>query len=421
MKRNGLFVLTAMSCLLISSCSSVNEEPPSDVIHYGKTNSSHSIPLEDVMKNADDFWAMVSDSGKTRSSRNVRSIERLMNLTRSDNDSSLMEFYVVNYDNDGGFILLAADDRAIAPVYGFSEAGKLDISNIESNPGLSEYLEGIQLPPDADGLSIGDLGWEDTFKGRLQKTREPLATRAISVWDQIDPYNKFCFTKTGEKAVVGCVALAAGQVMAIMRWPNIWPVNGLTWGESYTFNWDLIQNGCAGSGWTDSIARLLEILGRSGNLDMEYDVEGSEGSGTQTSKCVTAFYNFGYEKPTYSGTVDISLIRSKLDEKQPVILSGRRSGAYSGHAWVVDGYYTLLAERPGMVPDVYPVKYYMHFIWGGYRGDGNGFYIYDENNKCFKKDVAYTGPNDPNPGLAGDHTGTGMVYDFVPRQTVIIK
>ena len=51
-------------------------------------------------------------------------------------------------------------------------------------------------------------------------------------WGQHAPYNKFCFTSTGEQAVTGCLAIAVAQIAAYYQHPTSF--NG------HSYDWDAI-------------------------------------------------------------------------------------------------------------------------------------------------------------------------------------
>lgn len=49
-------------------------------------------------------------------------------------------------------------------------------------------------------------------------------------WNQSYPYNRYCITSTGERAKVGCGAVATSLIMSYYRWPVEL--------EGYKFEWE---------------------------------------------------------------------------------------------------------------------------------------------------------------------------------------
>ena len=120
-------------------------------------------------------------------------------------------YYIFNVDNNGGFVIIAGDDR-MPEVLGYAHKGALDVSNAP------------------DGLKWL-LGYYEEIAQHLDKSQQPThhSTRteraAISPlmateWGQDYPYNAQCPTVNGKKTVTGCVATAMAQIMNYCRWPE---------------------------------------------------------------------------------------------------------------------------------------------------------------------------------------------------------
>lgn len=368
------------------------------------TNSEYHITLTEALDNADKFFAKLSESS-TRSPRIVKSVENLLPFTRS-NDSDKMNFYIVNYEG-GGFALLAADTRAKASVYAFSEDGSMNMSDTIDNIGLKNYLASITTPDPSNATPVIDL---DKYY-KIIKNVPPMASPMVSKWYQTSPYNKYCFTKDNKQAVVGCVALATAQAMSIMKWPPTWPYPANIYSEHYSFDWEEIQN----TECTESLCHLLEVLGRSDYLDMTYGEEGSSGSLSYISRCPKALKGMKYDNATYSDKFILSTVLNELDDNVPVILRGQNPNEDAGHAWITDGYYTYVITQP-LYPTPEP-KYYIHFVWGWF-GKSNGFYLYDADKDGFGPDSSYAEENDIFPTLQRFYGNIRMVYGFRPNRNL---
>lgn len=199
----------------------------------------------------------------------------------------------------------------------------------------------------------------------------PLLT--TTVWDQMDPYNRFCpeFPEgSGSKCPVGCVATATIQVMRYWSWPP----QG-TGSHSYTsqthrfklsadfnhaYNWSNMPDSLglmATESQKDEVARLGSDLGIA--YEMDYDPEGS-GAYTDEARYVLPqyfFYSDEIQFSSYAGVNDetewFNLFKEEVDAGRPALMSIR--GPDGGHAVVCDGYRT---DQGNMI--------HLNFGWGGW-------------------------------------------------------
>ncbi len=109
-------------------------------------------------------------------------------------------YYAFNRGTNGGYVIVAADDRADAQVLGFADKGAFCA---ESMPAamrwwLDEYAR--QLENASAKTSDGNV--------RTEAVRADIAPMVTSKWDQLAPYNAFCPEYYGEKSVTGCEATA---------------------------------------------------------------------------------------------------------------------------------------------------------------------------------------------------------------------
>ena len=73
-------------------------------------------------------------------------------------------------------------------------------------------------------------------------------------WNQHAPYNRYCFTESGQQALAGCVAIAAAQALTVLQ-PSNFP--GIT-------SWEEIVKPNPSAAATDEIAHSCS-LHRTGN------------------------------------------------------------------------------------------------------------------------------------------------------------
>ena len=105
MKKIKLLTLL-MAAPMLWSCSAEDPMPP--LTDATEIEDPNFVPLDEAIENADRILASAFGS-KTRSSRNVKSVEFFGQNTRSSENAGSYGYYIVNYENDGGFALLSAD------------------------------------------------------------------------------------------------------------------------------------------------------------------------------------------------------------------------------------------------------------------------------------------------------------------------
>ena len=384
---------------LLASCNS-NEPIPIDADNAAG-NDKYLVEIDEAIKIADSVLAQLdAQNGKTRASgRYLSSIEAFRadgGLTRSNNDNP--DFYLLNYADDGGFALLAADRRKGTSIYAFSDEGNLNLADTVINEGLNEYINTLSILPPV-------IQRPDTFPlitGTLRKLVQPILPEPVRNWDQIS-LNKYVQYKCGEKTPVGCGALACGMIMSHYQWPDRWPVKGYeTASERYQFDWNIIRTKRS----NDYTYRLLEILGRPENLNISYNLSGSSTYGSRISP---TFVNMGYEA-CKSGKYNTHIVLETLFNNNPIIVTGRGGG--EGHAWAIDGVceYKEAYTNPNTHQPI--VNLYYHFVWGNWGGS-NGYYYYDQSNDSFALNARFSEEGEKeNPGLTSIHSGIYIYYDF---------
>ncbi len=216
-----------------------------------------------------------------------------------NNQSSL---YVANFEN-GGFVILSSENT-VFPIIGYSYVGKINLNQLPVQ--MQEWLDGqsaqIIEVRNSSNKSIHPL-W-NTFSNESNYSQSknirsvnPLLT---TTWGQGNPYNMYCpqVPATQQRTVVGCVALAMGQVMKYYNYPEQGVGEGFTfwtdtmwanYGET-TYRWSEMTD-VANDQSKDAIATLLFHCGVS--VYMNYGVNGS---GTQSDYIPWALINnFKYQ------------------------------------------------------------------------------------------------------------------------------
>ena len=266
-----LALIVFISCtnedgILVSENQDVPEEEKNEVSIWEAQADLESLLL--------DIDAQSSRS-QSRNIKNSFSLPVKNRLSRSgDSVSSLV--HIFNFEDNQGYAIMSGDKR-VPSLIAITESGNLTEDEEIDNPGVALFLEGMEnlyedrvqpqkvqpILPDSmmvdDGVAYKSYGkWENIVYKRYGFC--PVK------WRQDFPYNKYCPLKDGRETATGCVATAVAQLMAIYRYPESY--NG------YGFSWDAMTEyptayACSPIG-QDNIARLMQQLGLSNNLNVSY-------------------------------------------------------------------------------------------------------------------------------------------------------
>lgn len=276
-------------------------------------------------------------------------------------------FYVFNQSDNGGFVIVAADD-AVSPILAYSHENSFDADNMPCNVKaiLNTYRDAI-TEAIANGTDASNE-WTSMAKAAEASTDGDYLVK--SKWGQGYPYNAQTPILADEHCVTGCVATAMAQIMYYWKSPSqgigsheyYWAGGNkmLSADFSEAIDWANIHDAYDNdSAYTqkeiDAISHLLLQCGVS--VDMDY-YDQSSASTTTMRNALCKF--FGYSKPmacNYSlsdvgETEWMRIIKEEIDNGRPIVYSS------NGHAFICDGYNS---------------SDYLHvnFGWGGYS---DGFY-----------------------------------------------
>ncbi len=269
------------------------------------------------------------------------------------------QFYVFNADQQGGFVIVSADDRTI-PVLGYSETGSLDYAALPSHikAWLDSYADQIKA------IGRGMAPARTTILG------DAIAPLVPCRWDQDAPYNLQCPKKGETLCVTGCVATAMAQVMYYHRWPKlpVAPLEGYSYGgvtasalPGTTFKWDLMRDTYLQSDTdegADAVAELMRYCGQA--IGMSYSPDGS--GGNVYASDMTGYFGFSKTARTvtradYTTSAWEQMIYQELKEKRPVLYEGYNESG--GHEFIIDGY-----DENGL----------FHVNWG-WGGSDDGYFV----------------------------------------------
>lgn len=271
-------------------------------------------------------------------------------------------------------------------------------------------------PCDLDNMPCGFKWWLDAMDGSLsgnKNVKRVLVPKGFPqnvnplvkvIWGQHSPYNSMC----PNGCLVGCVAVAMGQIMSVHRCPNVG--NGtftynsggqelsVNFGET-NYDWNMIS-----AGDYNEIAKLLFHCGVA--VRTNYGSSVSTAFMAEIRSGLINYFRYNNKalhmyRDNYSDDNWFNIIYTNLANGYPIAYAGDDSDSYSsiGHAFVVDGY-----NSSGE----------MHINWG-WNGVMDGFYdlsyinySYHQEMVCDIEPAAYQ-PS-PKPYLKLDMGGDGVVY-----------
>lgn len=291
--------------------------------------------------------------------------------TDTDSTSGVNGVYVFNRGTDNGFVVVSADDNARA-LLGYSDAGSFDPSDILPNlrAWLNGYTRQIAYAAANPAASVNNAV-------TTQASREKIAPKCTTLWNQDAPYNDQCPKDKNHgyvRSYTGCVATAMAQVMKYHNYPssgigsNTYTTSPLDTVLSYDFSnaifhWESMLDSYTSTAsvrQTDAVATLMYACGVS--VNMNYSATGSGANSFDVGKALIDY--FGYDKGITYENRDWhtaaewdDIIYHSLHDCGPIVFGG--SSSSGGHEFVCDGYNT---------------DGYYHFNWG-WGGMSDGYFL----------------------------------------------
>ena len=371
---------------------------------------SRGLTLDEIINVSNNFIIERSDYEFTIDSVNLESL----------NDYNL--FYVIDLLPQG-FLLISANNETI-PVLGYSFEHDFNPNSLPAQLSkiLDSYKENIvyvlsnQLSPNNNIESLWDRYLSDNMDRRNLREVSPLIT---ANWNQGGQWNNMC----PGQALVGCVAVAMGQVM--YYWANPSEGNGYTayyhqeYGpisinfEDYSYDF----NGMMDNEATEASQLLLYHAGVAVHMDYSHWGSGASVCWEGPSAQHALVNHFGYIEETacdtkinYDDEGWFEMLAEHLDRGWPLIYRAYAENDGPGHAWNVDGYQGD----------------YIHCNWG-WGGDGDGYYLLNTLNPepglNFNDDVwAIIGIEPGSLVLLGDVNNDGNinVQDIILSINIIL-
>lgn len=292
--------------------------------------------------------------------------------------------YVFNKADNGGFMLLSADDIAF-PMLGYTDAGAFDPANIpaEMQYWMDEYSRQIEF--------ARARGVKASARRNYPAEWEYVAPLCKTQWDQGEPYNNDCPTSIGIHLPTGCVATAMAQIMKYHNYPEMGRgsinYSCMTLGQTLSmsfdqqpFEWNKMLNSYTKGNYSEeegqAVSYLMKACGYASQ--MQYASGASGTSSQQAGVGMVTYFNYDKnikcsERMEFTDSEWAELVYNQIKNVGPALYSGQADAG--GHAFVVDGY-----DGNG----------YFHINWG-WSGMCNGFYLLTALNPTEQGTGGYMG------------------------------
>lgn len=286
-------------------------------------------------------------------------------------------YYVYSRGFGRGYVVVSGDD-VLPEVLGYTDSGDFDADNLP--PALKDMLLGYaQAVEDAQ-----DNGLNNTKLRQVKATDARAATRVniapfvTSHWHQSSPYNDICPKRfdNGARAMTGCVATAASQILYYWRkdLPGTLQATTPTYGygnarpevsypKGKPMRWEMMKDSYSNepAEYKLNVAEFVYCVGTATWLTY------ADGTGTATSGNIEKIPNtfssyFGmrggnvHYRDSYTQEAWTQLLYDELAQGRPVMYTGVHPES-GGHAVFIHGYQASSN------------KFYYNFGWGG-QGDG---------------------------------------------------
>ncbi len=344
--------------------------------------TSSKISIEKAIDDLNSVLADIDNGTKS----NVRKIASISVIGEGDfsaqtkSGDNLIDslLYLVNFEGNRGYAVLAADSRIPTPVIMVADTGSFsknkfsgnDINEIQSFTGklLSDYAMN-SISPGGDDTGGDNPNYPNHSIYPLIKTK----------WGQKSPFNDQCPIVNGKRAVAGCVAIAVSQIMNKFQYPKVY--------GGYSYKWDKIGSIIYDfNGDTEARSEVARFVH---NVGVESNMNYGETSGTTSADAKRCFQQMGYKNVVKYNSYREDIIMDMLRSAKPVYISAQTQWFFgTGHAWVIDGY-------------MYSSKHQQHLLHCnyGWKGLCDGYYA----TKAF---LTTQGPLETEDAVDGENTGT---------------
>ena len=327
--------------------------------------SAHGVPRseKEALQEAVSFFR--SNPSVRRAAGTSTALKYAYSAVQANGEAA---FYVFNRGENEGFVMVSAESNT-PTIIGYSETGRFDPEDLPAGlqAWMEEYKEEIARAGESAHAYAPQAGGYT-----------PVAPLCTTQWGQGTPYNNLCPYYTDKRAVTGCVATAAAQIMKYHSYPEQGiGSHSYKWANangdsvqlsadfgSTTYDWTHMIDSydeSATETQTNAVATLMSHCG----IAVEMDYRSSNSSADSRDMNQALIERFGYDKgirhllKDYMGTdMLMSAISYDLQHGRPVYISAKTIDN-GGHAFICDG-----IDSDGL----------LHINWG-WKGKSDGYYL----------------------------------------------
>lgn len=384
----------------------------------------YHIGLETALESLDEFFDAMDGTKSTSDRIRIADVIRLgrqpgttVKSTESTDTSTIL--YVVNFEDDAGYAVLAADSRLPVDIYAVTEKGRADRNDLSSSDCNGETFNPLAIihasaasiinvsdslikDPDADDPKRPHPydTLRDIWAGEWVITRWGPWTTSINYpamlmtqWGQGSPYKDM----TGAQ-YAGCGVTAVAQMMAYNQYPPL--LDGISL-PYYILR--KMQHISINSAYADDVAVLFKHI----FIGCKAKSYGEDGTLVWPKNIVTYLENLGYKNVDIyknPSKFNTSLVYNSIVKGYPAIITAVNSdtdlgdiitGNGDAHTWVIDGYVKQarhgekVGEKTGQsYGGTGESREFVHCNWG-WNGNYDGYFypgIFNENKPAPYRD-----------------------------------
>ncbi|MCR5313370.1 MAG: C10 family peptidase, partial [Bacteroidaceae bacterium] len=287
--------------------------------------------------------------------------------------ASTSPYYIYSRGEGLGFVIVSGDD-CLPTILGYTEQGDWNDETVPE--ALSEMLAYYADAIETAQLQGTNISVQNEAKQRrAESTKVDIAPLVSSHWHQSSPYNDNCptITSSGAKALTGCVATAAAQILYYWRkdLPSTLQNTTPTYGygdapvtrsvpKGTPLKWDLMQDSYSGNEGSDYKEAVAEFVFATGAATWLTYGSSTSGNIEKIPYTYSAYFGMNggtvHYRDSYSQSAWSNLLYNELINGRPVMYTGVHTES-GGHAVFVHGYKAS--------SDLF----YFNFGWGA----GNGY------------------------------------------------
>ncbi len=402
--------------IALSACTDNAPLPQLNESQQTSTESNSSVrSINDAINIANTLAEAIDGSTNSRATHRRASTAKSVftyggHRSRANSDTLI---YIVNYDNNNGYAIIAAPD-AVNPILGFVEDGSFGDFESASNDGLQMFLSSAENYVSTQDLKPFDPDKPTPKPYYIEWTTEvndTIAPRVTVKWGQSLPEGLYCPNKTA-----GCVQTALAQILSAFELPKSIALTyegkdassqSLDWGEikkhvhsvavkpenvsTENFNFQIHLSSCSASLSSHlALGRLCRQLGQLNKATYGETTTAPSMTAAKTTADLLLGKNLSIGNITDISTQNPYLLFRKMKNNNGIIyMEGTDSDKVTRHAWIFDGglqvgsvitrEYSTGIGIDGSGPTTfttYNLTSLFHFNWG-LNGSGNGYFLPD--------------------------------------------